>query len=86
MGLRASQIEAHAHIGLGGVPLSNNDKRIWRSLIRDSEQALSTEFRQEIEKMASLGKYELQWLYGHPNGMDYFSRFVERAIIRHDYL
>lgn len=86
MGLRASQIKEHQYIGNCGEQLSRNDLQIWKELRRNAKQE-SSRFLEEVEKMKTVGKYELQWLYGHSKGMDYFTfNFIETAILRGDYL
>lgn len=86
MGLRASQIKAHQDIGVCGERLSRNDLQVWQELRRNVAQE-SAKFREEVEEMNAVGKYELQWLYGHSKGMNYFTfGFIETAILRGDYL
>lgn len=87
LGLRSSHIKQHSYIGACGEELTSRDLAIIRGLQRN--HAVFREnaaFATELEAMKELGKYELQWLYGHSTGHDFLQRFVLDAILHGDYL
>lgn len=48
---------------------------------------LGERYMEEIGEMERLGKHELQWLYGHPEGLSYLSKtFLPMSIMRQDFL
>lgn len=88
LGLRAAHIEKHSSIGLCGEPLTSRDAVILNNLARNNSLIRNDErYMQEVEQMRKLGKYELQWLYGHADGVRFFSEtFMLDAILHADYL
>lgn len=57
-----------------------------RGLLKNGHRS-GTLLRNELEAMTVLGKHELQWLYGTPQGIEYLvNGFVDRAILQGDYI
>lgn len=91
LGLRASQIkrlDSEFSIGLCGESLTARDNAVVASLRKTVDRSnLDESFMEEIGEMERLGKHELQWLYGHPEGLSYLSKtFLPMAILRGDFL
>lgn len=88
LGLRASHIERNASIGMWGEALTARDESLLRNLeLRDPVIRADRRYMRETRAMRELGKYELQWLYGHARGVGYFSQvYLLDAILRADYL
>lgn len=82
LGLRSRAVLAHAELGLQGEPLSRRDEAVLRGL--EGRLGADVRYKEEMVMMRRLGKFELQWLYG--NGAGYVGRWVERAILRGEYL
>lgn len=76
----------HVDVGVGS-PFTKND---WTTLNRVANKVVQPQRREslryELQQMPVLGKFELQCLYAHPQGMSYLSTFVEQAIVRRDYI
>lgn len=88
LGLRSAHIEQHSDIGLCGEPLTGRDDAILNGLSRNNNLVRDDQrYSTEVQQMRKLGKYELQWLYGHADGVKYFSeKFLLDAILHGDYL
>ena len=89
LGLRATQIQGLASvIGLCSEEFSTNDERIRRTMLqRIAHLPNSKLYQRELNAMSELGKHEIQWLYGHPEGLAYLSRtFLPDAILHRDYI
>ena len=91
LGLRPTQVLDHEEkykIGRSGESFTTRDKSLVET-IRRRLRALNClgQYEKELVTMEKEGKYELQWLYGHPQGLSYLSStFVPRAIMRQDFL
>lgn len=86
LGLRATHIESFSQFLLAGEPLTRNDNTILRNLERQNLSIIDDRYTSEIQKMSSLGKYELQCLHGHPTGLRFLTEtFLPSLILRRDY-
>lgn len=87
MGIRASQIRKYNNIGYCGETLTNRDTAILSGLLRNDHMIREdVRFTEELQSMTTMGKYELQWLYGHEEGTSFLQTFVLNAILQGDYL
>lgn len=87
LGLRASHIRKYSNIGMCGDDLTTRDATILDGLQENNRMIRNDErYVEEIEEMRQLGKYELQWLYGHCDGAAFLEKFVLEAILHGDYL
>jgi hypothetical protein len=85
LGLRASQIAQLSWIGAGDI-LTSRDRAILRTLAGRQRARRDCRILQEYEAMEIVGKHELQCLFGHPDGIKYFSStFLPQAILQCDY-
>lgn len=87
LGLRSSHIAKHSYIGYDGEPLTDRDRSILDGLQRNTRLIReSSHYMEEVQAMKRLGKYELQWLYGHASGANYLEHFVLESILCADYI
>ena len=87
LGLKPSQISkinSDHNIGLCGEPLSNRDVSLMNT-IRERLRGLGRlqDFEPELSKLEFIGKHELQFLYGHPDGINFLaSTFIPQEVLR----
>lgn len=87
LGLKPSQVvqlDAEHNIGLCGERFSRRDTALM-STIRERLEGLERlqEFEEELEILEQIGKHELQYIYGHPDGIEFMaSRFIPQQVLR----
>lgn len=70
-----------------GVQLTDNDHQVCRRLKQVCDIVNhNDDIKNEITSMQLFGKYELQWLYGHPDGISFLVDFIIHSILNADYL
>lgn len=86
MALRSAHVRENVHILASGEPLTARDETILEGLKqRNSRVREDVRYVQETNAMKELGKFELQWLYGHHEGISFFRRFLLKLILQADY-
>ncbi|CAN8073153.1 unnamed protein product [Agarophyton chilense] len=87
LGLRSPHVSKHSYIGSNGETLTERDVAIIRGLQRNHKVFCeNVHYANELKAMKQIGKYELQWLYGHPSGTDFLQDFILDAILHGDYI
>lgn len=85
LGLRPTQIQQLDTIDQYGEHLSIRDEKLIHTL-RHRMHHIS-EYIRELDVLQQVGKHELQWLYGHEEGVQFLSQtWLPRAILRGDYI
>lgn len=86
LGLRASQIAKMDWVG-DGEELTPRDRAVVENLRGQSHVYSNPEYMAEVDAMHHRGKHELQCIYGHPGGTEFFcSGFLPTALLQHDYI
>ncbi len=69
---------------LSGEPLSNRDNALMET-IRSRLIGLGRldDYERELTELERIGKHELQYLYGHPDGITFLAeRFIPQEVLR----
>ena len=86
LGLRAQHILSFQAFLHEGDPFTESDEAMVRNLRRRNLGAVDLRYVQEIEMMKTLGKFELQALYGHPEGDQFLTEtYLPTRIFERDY-
>lgn len=84
LGLRPSQIKLHEEkYEIGKCDESLTDRDVSLMVTIRGRLNGNNEYEEELIEMETMGKYELQWLYGHPAGISYVSStFIPQVIMQ----